>query len=127
MPPSVFAESFPSSDARAKEAVSAVRNARIQEGPISIDWTIEDYLVSLKAQLGPIKILGGDVLTMMLSLFRALWPGVPQPTTVRGLAEKMAEAQDRLIEWRESATRVGADEALTYVLSWYETIDLGKL
>ena len=35
--------------------------------------------------------------------------------------------QDRLIEWRESAARVGADEALTYVLSWYETIDLGKL
>lgn len=104
-----------------------MRNARIQQGAISIEWTLEDYLYSLKARLGPIKRLGGDVLTMMISLFRALWPGVPEPTTIRGLAEKMAEAQDRLIEWRESAARVGADEALTYVLSWYETIDLSKL
>ena len=100
-----FAESFPDSDARAQKAVSAVRNARIQEGPISSEWTVEDYLYSVKARLGPIKRLGGDVLTMMLSLFHALWPGVPQPKTVRGMAEKMAEAQDRLIEWRESAAR----------------------
>ena len=77
-----FAGSFPDSDARAQKAVSVVRNARIQEGPISIEWTIEDYLVSLKAWLGPIKRLGSDVLTTMLALYRALWPGAPQPTTV---------------------------------------------
>ena len=39
----------------------------------------------------------------------------------------MAEAQDRLIEWRESAARVGADEALCWILSIYETLDLDKV
>ena len=30
-------------------------------------------------------------------------------------------------DWRSSAARVGADEALMYVLSWYEGIDLDTL
>ena len=29
----------------------------------------------------------------------------------------------RLTEWRYSARRAGADEVLTFLLSWYETID----
>ena len=39
----------------------------------------------------------------------------------------MMDAEDRLAEWRQSATRVGADEALAWVLSWYETIDLANI
>ena len=39
----------------------------------------------------------------------------------------MTEAEDRLTEWRQSAARVGADEALTWLLSWYESIDLATL
>jgi hypothetical protein len=30
-------------------------------------------------------------------------------------------------EWRDSGTRIGADEALTYFLSWYEKTDLNTL
>jgi hypothetical protein len=33
----------------------------------------------------------------------------------------------RLREWRDSGARVGADEALTYFLSWYEKVDLETL
>ena len=33
----------------------------------------------------------------------------------------------RLTEWRFSAGRAGADETLSYVLGWYETIDFDKL
>jgi hypothetical protein len=32
-----------------------------------------------------------------------------------------------LREWRDSGARVGADEALTYFLSWYEKVDLETL
>jgi hypothetical protein len=33
----------------------------------------------------------------------------------------------RVGEWRDSGARVGADEALTYFLSWYEKADLETL
>ena len=36
-------------------------------------------------------------------------------------------SEERLDDWRSSAARVGADEALTYVLSWYEELDLEML
>ena len=36
-------------------------------------------------------------------------------------------ALDQMIEWRESAARVGADEALCYILSCYETLELEKV
>jgi hypothetical protein len=36
-------------------------------------------------------------------------------------------AKVRLREWRDSGARVGADEALTYLLSWYEKVDLETL
>jgi hypothetical protein len=36
-------------------------------------------------------------------------------------------AEGRLEEWRESARRVGADTALTLVLSWYENVNLDVL
>ena len=41
--------------------------------------------------------------------------------------DKVDGIQDRLIEWRESAARVGADEALCWILSTYETLDLDKI
>ena len=97
------------------------------DGRISTEWEIDDFLVALKARLGPIKRIGCDVLNTTIQLFHILWPKDPAPKTIRALAEKMMEAEDRLTEWRQSAARVGADEALTWVLSWYETIDLATL
>lgn len=35
--------------------------------------------------------------------------------------------KSRLDEWRESAARVGADEALSFALSWYDGINLDVL
>ena len=58
---------------------------------------------------------------------RALWPEEPIPGTTEGLLKRLSEAQDRMIEWRESAARVGADEALCWLLSIYETLDLDKV
>ena len=43
------------------------------------------------------------------------------------LAKCLMASEERLDDWRSSAARVGADEALTYVLSWYEELDLEML
>ena len=61
-------------------------------------------------------------------LFRSvLWPGCEAPAIVDELAKCLMASEERLDDWASSAARVGADEALTYVLSWYEGIDLDTL
>jgi hypothetical protein len=67
------------------------------------------------------------MLTAAIRTFDALWPGVEAPKSVEGLVEYLMESEDRLNEWRESAARAGADEALSFVLSWYEGIKLEAL
>jgi hypothetical protein len=57
----------------------------------------------------------------------ALYPEVKTPPTCKRLAEILLDSEDRLDEWRASAARAGADEALSFVLSWYEDIDLNVL
>ena len=43
------------------------------------------------------------------------------------MLQKLSKVQDWMIEWRESAARVGADEALYWLMSIYETLDLDKV
>ena len=84
-------------------------------------------MVALKARMGPIQRIGYDVMNVAIRLCHILWPEEPAPKTARTLAERMMDAEDRLMEWRQSAARVGADEALAWVLSWYEAIDLATI
>jgi hypothetical protein len=49
------------------------------------------------------------------------------PTDPVGLGNDLQLAKICLGEWRDSGARVGADEALTYFLSWYEKVDLETL
>jgi len=70
------------------------------------------------------KSFGHNLLSAGIRTFKALWPGEDAPETVEVLAEFLMESEDRLCEWRESAARAGADEALSFVLSWYEGINL---
>ena len=95
--------------------------------PIDTEWDLDDFLVALKARIGPIQKIGCDVMNVAIRLCRILWPKEPAPKTARSLAERMVDAEDRLIEWRQSAARAGADEALAWVLSWYETIELANI
>ena len=88
---------------------------------------MEDYLAALKARLKPLKRLGIDMVDAAIHTFGALWPGVENPKSVKDLAEYLKTSSDRITEWRESAARVGADEALSFVLSWYEGIKLETL
>jgi hypothetical protein len=57
----------------------------------------------------------------------ALWPGQRTPTDPLDLGNDLQLSKVRLRQWRDSGARVGADEALTYFLSWYEKVDLETL
>jgi hypothetical protein len=39
----------------------------------------------------------------------------------------LANVDDWLDEWQEAAARAGADEALSFILSWYEGINLDTI
>jgi hypothetical protein len=57
----------------------------------------------------------------------ALWSGQRTPTDPLDLGNDLQLSKVCLREWRDSSARVGADEALTYFLSWYEKVDLETL
>ena len=58
-----------------------------------------------------------------MDVFRALWPDPEMPRSPTALAKALMNGGARLTEWRYSAGRARADEVLTFLLSWYETID----
>ena len=123
----LFSANFPHSQPPAETAVNKVRRKRAESGPIPEGWEIEDYLTALQARVQPLKRLGVDMLDAAVHTFGALWPKVERPTRVEELAEYLLNSGERLDEWRESAARAGADEALAFTLSWYEGINLDAL
>jgi hypothetical protein len=63
----------------------------------------------------------------METTFAALWPNEPFPENIGAFTEKIEGVEGRLTEWRESAARVATDEALSWIVSIYETINLDKI
>ncbi|KAK1682400.1 hypothetical protein QYE76_043248 [Lolium multiflorum] len=102
-----FSAAFPETQAAALAAVGDARESRGRatgEGS-SECFTMEDYMSSLAARVEPITKFGWEL---------------------RKAAEEL-RAPDRFLDWKESATRAGADMALSFVLSWYNEVDLGQL
>ena len=95
-----------------------------KHGPLPDEWTIEDHLIALASRVSPLKIVGVDLFTAAVRAFKVLWPGEAAPKSPEDLANRLMESGTRLCEWRESAARAAADEALMVVLSWYEALDL---
>ena len=91
------------------------------------EWDIEDYLESIRDRINPLKRFRDELLKASTHVHKALWPEDDSPPTVSALAERLSGGNDRLRAWRESAARAGAEEALMWVLSWYEDLDLDKL
>jgi hypothetical protein len=73
------------------------------------------------------KIVGVDVLDAALKAFDALYPGEPRPKELHDLCEWLKAADLQLDEWRRSAGRAGADQALKFIMSWYKDLDLDAL
>src|SRR3954451_24800616 len=95
--------------------------------PLPADWSIEDHLAALQARVEPMKVIGVDMFQAALEMVQALWPDEPLPASPSELVAKLQDGPSRLDDWRASAAQIGSDEALSYVLSWFETIPLDRL
>ena len=88
---------------------------------------MEDHLSSLAARVEPITKYGWELRKAVEELVPMLWPGKEAPQDISSLTSLIEQAPDSFIDWKGSATRAGADMALSFVLSWYNEVDLGQL
>ena len=100
---------------------------KIRDGPISADWDMDDHLVALKSRMSPLKTMGVELLSSAIRAYNVFWPESQAPASVDELSRCLMACEERMDDWRSSAARVGADEALMYVLSWYEGINLDAI
>ena len=87
----------------------------------------DDHLASMAARIEPITMLGYELRQAAEELYRLLWPTEMLPGELANLVKWLENAPDRLLDWKESAAHAGADMALSFVLSWYEEVDLDQL
>ncbi|XP_024311919.1 uncharacterized protein LOC112269427 [Brachypodium distachyon] len=126
---SMLTKFFPTSVEHAQETVKIAcrkRDPAVAAGE-PFEWDLVDHLVSIAIRVKPLKSLGVDMLNAGIRALRALWPGEEAPTDSPDLAKRLMETESRLNDWRESAARIGTDEALSFVLSWYDVINLDVL
>jgi hypothetical protein len=88
---------------------------------------MSEQLVALQAWKDAMTSYTDDLFLGAQEAYSALWPGQRTPTDPVGLGNDLQLAKVCLREWRDSGARVGADEALTYFLSWYKKVDLETL
>jgi hypothetical protein len=93
----------------------------------SSSWDMLEQLLALDAWKKAMTSYTEDLFLGAQEAHSALWPGQRTPTDPLDLGNDLQLSMVRLSEWRDSGARVGADEALTYFLSWYEKVDLETL
>ncbi|KAK1681897.1 hypothetical protein QYE76_042745 [Lolium multiflorum] len=113
-------------------ALAAVGDAREARGRAtgegsSESFTMEDHMSSLAARVEPITKFGWELRKAAEELVPMLWPGKEAPQDISSLTSLIEQAPESFIDWKGSATRAGADMALSFVLSWYNEVDLGQL
>jgi hypothetical protein len=84
-------------------------------------------LIALGARKNAMTSYTDDLFLGAQEAHQALWPGQRTPTDPLDLGNDLQLSKVCLREWRDSGAWVGADEALTYFLSWYEKVDLETL
>jgi hypothetical protein len=93
----------------------------------SPNWDTSEQLVALQARKRAMASYTEDLLFGAQEAHSALWPGQIMPTDPVVLGSDLQLSKVRLRQWQDSGARVGADEALTYFLSWYKKADLETL
>jgi hypothetical protein len=88
---------------------------------------MSEQLLPLEARKNAMSYYTEDLFLGAQEAYSALWPGQRTPTDPVDLGNDLQLSKVRLREWWDSGARVGADEALTYFLSWYEKVDLETL
>ncbi|KAK1698889.1 hypothetical protein QYE76_015586 [Lolium multiflorum] len=119
----------PSLRRRTLAAAGRARDARRQAtGEQSSEcFSMDDYLASMAARVEPITKLGWELRKAAEELIRLLWPTETLPQDLANLIKWLETAPDRFVDWKESAARAGADMALSFVLSWYDEVNLDQL
>jgi hypothetical protein len=93
----------------------------------SSSWDMSEQLIALEARKNAMTAYTDNLYLGAQEAHQALWQGQKTPTDHLDLGNDLQLSKVRLREWRDSGARVGADEALTYFLSWYEKVDLETL
>src|SRR4051812_32673545 len=94
-------------------AIRAMKKVRAESGaPADGEITIDEQLAALLERSTTMKSCGVDLLKSAIHAFRMLWTDEDVPALIEPLAAKMLLTEDRLDQWRESAGRAAADEAL---------------
>jgi hypothetical protein len=88
---------------------------------------MSEQLLALQSRKNAMTLYTEELFYGAQEAFSALWPGQRTPTDPVDLGNDLQLAKVRLREWRDSGARVGANEALSYFLSWYEKADLETL
>ncbi|XP_071683438.1 uncharacterized protein [Lolium perenne] len=109
-----LAAAFPETQDAALAAVGVAREARRQEtGEGSSEYfSMEDHMASMAARVEPITKLGWELRKAVEELAPMLWPEEAVPQDISSLTTLMERAPDRFLDWKESATRAGADMTL---------------
>jgi hypothetical protein len=117
---------FPAS---VEDVERALQLDRVDRGvPVdSANWDMSEQLLALQSRKNAMTFYMEELFLGAQEAYSALWPGQRTPTDHVDLGNDLQLSKVRLREWRDSGARVGADEALTYFLSWYEKADLETL
>jgi hypothetical protein len=122
------AAAFPETQAGALAAMGVAQDAGRAAGEESSDhFSMEDHLVAMHARITPMTMLGHELRQAAGDLFQMLWPTETPPGDLAVLVKQLQEGPDRLLDWKDSAARAGAEIALSFVLAWYEEVDLDQL
>jgi hypothetical protein len=107
---------FPAS---VEDVEKALQVDRVNRGvPVdSSSWDMSEQLLALDARKNTMTSYTKDLFLGAQEAHSALWPGQRTPTDPLDLGSDLQLSKVCLREWRDSGTRVGADEALTYFLS----------
>jgi hypothetical protein len=117
---------FPASVEDVERALQLVRENR--GVPVdSANWDMSEQLLALQSRKSAMTLYTEELFLGAQEAYSALWLGQRTPTDPVDLGNDLQLAKVHLREWRDSGARVGADEALTYFLSWYEKADLETL
>jgi hypothetical protein len=88
---------------------------------------MSEQLLALDARKKAMTSYTEDLFLRAQEAYSALWPVQRTPTDPLDLGTDLQLSKVCLREWRDSGARVGANEALTYFLSWYKKVDLETL
>ena len=123
----LYSGNFPHSQPAANNVTRKARERRAKAGPISPEWEIDDHITTLGSCQSPMKTIGVGLLNAAIWVYNVFWLKAETPASVDELSRCLLGCEQHLQEWQASTARVGADEAMIYVLSWYENISLDAL